>query len=344
MCINIRSTKISKLNWWGGPYTNSMNPSYGFAGPFGIAFDGCNLWTTNFNSGSGSSLTEIKASSGAFVQNISNSTNPSYGFNGPFNVIFDGTHLWVTNFQGNSVTGFNASDGSWFMTLSGAPYNFTNPANLVFDGTNIWVTNYTNSTITVFVATTGAFVQIIANSVNGFPATAFNNPYGITFDGTNIWIVNYTGNSATQMTNANPSVWLQTISGGSFGFVEPYLIIYNGSNLWVSNSAEHGGTPSMTELDTSGNFIQNLVGGTGGFPASVFSYPFGMAFDGSQLYVTNHNNNTVVTFTTTNPATYVATYSSPSYGFNLPFSIAYDGQYMWIANSGNSSVSNIYVK
>ena len=58
-------------------------------------------------SGSGSaSVTEIKASSGEWIQTISNATNPDYDFNGPFSIAFDGTHLWAVNYFGNSVTGF----------------------------------------------------------------------------------------------------------------------------------------------------------------------------------------------------------------------------------------------
>jgi len=58
------------------------------------------VWVTNAG---GNSVTEISASTGAWVQTLSGG---SYGFNSPTGIAFDGTDVWVTNSAGNSVTDF----------------------------------------------------------------------------------------------------------------------------------------------------------------------------------------------------------------------------------------------
>jgi DNA-binding beta-propeller fold protein YncE len=72
--------------------------SYGFCYPLGVAFDGTHIWVAN---SCGSSVTELNASDGSWVQTL---TNASYGFSAPWGLAFDGTHIWVTNQSGNTVT------------------------------------------------------------------------------------------------------------------------------------------------------------------------------------------------------------------------------------------------
>jgi hypothetical protein len=45
--------RVALLNWWGGPYSGG---SYGFNGPYGVAFDGTHIWVTNQ---AGNSVTEV---------------------------------------------------------------------------------------------------------------------------------------------------------------------------------------------------------------------------------------------------------------------------------------------
>ena len=85
--------------------------SYGFDAPYGITYDGSDLWVTNVF---GNSVTEL-AGSGSFVRTLSGG---SYGFVEPTFLAFDGTDVWVTNQSGKSVTEVKASDGSWVSTYS----------------------------------------------------------------------------------------------------------------------------------------------------------------------------------------------------------------------------------
>ena len=52
----------------------------------GVAFDGANIWVTNYGSGN---VTRLRASNGAVLGTFTVGTNP-YG------VAFDGANIWVT--------------------------------------------------------------------------------------------------------------------------------------------------------------------------------------------------------------------------------------------------------
>ena len=79
--------------------TVNVIPTYGFSRPIDLAFDGTHIWVVNLGanggpSPNGESVTELNASDGSAVQNLSGG---SYGFVQPRAIAFDGTHLWVPN-------------------------------------------------------------------------------------------------------------------------------------------------------------------------------------------------------------------------------------------------------
>ena len=54
------------------------------------------------------------------------------------------------------------------------------------------------------------------------------------FDGTHLWVENQNGDSVTELDASNGS-WVQTLSGGAYGFDVPVAIAFDGSHLWVTN-------------------------------------------------------------------------------------------------------------
>jgi DNA-binding beta-propeller fold protein YncE len=70
-----------------GTFTAGTNPS-------GIAFDGANIWVTNWGS---SNVMKLRASDGATLGTFAVGTNP-YG------MVFDGANIWVTNYGSSSVS------------------------------------------------------------------------------------------------------------------------------------------------------------------------------------------------------------------------------------------------
>jgi len=101
--------------------------------PYGVAFDGANVWVANIGT---NNVTKLRASDGA-VQG-------TFGVgSGPHGVAFDGTNIWVANFNSNSVTKLRASDGAVQGTFSVG----TVPEGVAFDGANIWVINQDSNTV-----------------------------------------------------------------------------------------------------------------------------------------------------------------------------------------------------
>ena len=70
-----------------------------------------------------------------------------------------------------------------------------------------------------------------------------SNPTAIAFDGSHIWVANDLGSSVTVL-NAGDGSWVQTLSGGSYGFDYPFGVAFDGSHIWVTNGVGN----SVTEL------------------------------------------------------------------------------------------------
>ena len=102
--------------------------------PAELAFDGQNIWVTNYGS---HSVSKLRASDGSVI-----GTYPVGKF--PRGIVFDKTNIWVTAYGDNKVTKLRASDGSVVGT-----YNVgRDPAEITFDGTNIWVVNTFSNNVT----------------------------------------------------------------------------------------------------------------------------------------------------------------------------------------------------
>jgi len=217
------------------------------AWPLGIAFDGVNIWVVNANS---NTLTKLQASDGMLVGTYPVGASPS-------EAVFDGANIWVTNTWSNSVTELRATDGA----AIGSYPTGTNPKGITFDGNNIWVSNYGSNNMTELRASDGAVLGT-------FPLGT--GPYGVAFDGLNVWAVNYGDNTVTKL-RASDGALVGTYPVGH----NPYFMAFDGSNIWVTN----GGDNTVTKLRaSSGAFL-------GAYPVGL--RPDMVAFDGSNVWVTN---------------------------------------------------------
>jgi DNA-binding beta-propeller fold protein YncE len=64
------------------------------SGPFGICFDGVNIWVTNTWS---NDVTKLSASDGSTLGTYNVGSNP-------MGICFDGANIWVANSRYNNVT------------------------------------------------------------------------------------------------------------------------------------------------------------------------------------------------------------------------------------------------
>jgi hypothetical protein len=229
-------------------------------GPWGVAFDGANVWVTNGHDGT---VTKLRASDGTNLGTFRVGSEP-YG------VAFDGTNVWVANYGGGggtTVTKLRADDGMNLGTFAVG----NGPNGIAFDGTNIWVTNYgpaaSGSTVTKLRSSDGM-------SLGTF--TVGKGPHTVAFDGANIWITNSSSNSVTKL-RASDGATLGTFLVGKW----PAGVAFDGANVWVAN--QHGDNVTVLSATVGSNL------GTFG----VGSAPYAVAFDGANVWVTNSGGNTV---------------------------------------------------
>ena len=101
--------------------------------PSGIAFDGANIWVTNYWS---NSVTKLRANDGANLGTFTVGELPA-------GIAFDGANIWVANEVSGNVSKLRASDRASMGTYPVGTY----PARIAFDGANIWVTNRNSNSV-----------------------------------------------------------------------------------------------------------------------------------------------------------------------------------------------------
>jgi hypothetical protein len=176
--------------------------------PYGIAFDGARIWTTN--SGGVSIVT---------LSPVVSVTTVTAGFSGPIGILYDGANMWVTDFGSGKLFKLD-SNGAIIqpVTVGGGPVI------PVFDGTNIWVPNFSSDTVTVVRASTGVVLATLSGNGLNFPTTA-------AFDGERILVTNQSGNSVSLWKAADLSP-LGSVSTGSG--TTPYGACSDGLNFWIT--------------------------------------------------------------------------------------------------------------
>ena len=225
--------------------------------PGGAAFDGANIWVVNTQS---SSVTKLRASDGAEL-----STTSGVGCV-PTWAVFDGANIWVSNSQCSKVTKIRASDGTVLAKYAVGDH----PEGLAFDGANIWVANSRSNSVTKLRASDGTVLGT-------FPVGTF--PEQVAFDGTNMWVTNDTSGTVTKLLASNgKELGTFRVGTGSVG------IAFDGVNIWVANNNRGVGNGSVTELNANG-----VVLGT----FTVGRVPNSVAFDGAYVWVTNEFSDSV---------------------------------------------------
>jgi outer membrane lipoprotein-sorting protein len=242
--------QVAILRWYSANQT--ANFPVGIA-PFGVAFDGANIWVTNEGS---NNVTKLRASDGTNLGTFPVGANP-------IGVAFDGANIWVANYLSNNVATLRASDGT---NLGTFPVGSL-PFGVAFDGANIWVANRGSNNVTKLLASDGT-------TLGTFPVGT--NPEGVAFDGANIWVANFNSGNVTKL-RASDGTNLGSFPVGT----DPVGVAFDGANIWVANH----GSNTVTKLRASDG--TNL----GAFP--VGAAPRGVAFDGANIWVANGNSNTV---------------------------------------------------
>jgi YVTN family beta-propeller protein len=249
--LNLKQLKLALQQFYRQDFSVGLEPVL-------AAFDRAHMWVANWGSGyppPQNTLTELNASDGSFVRNVTVGNNP-YG------ICFDGTNIWATNSSDNTVSEVRASDGTVLATINVG----TDPVGATFDGANIWVANGGSNNVTKLSASTGA-------NLGTFPVG--NAPQSISFDGTNIWAANFNDGTVSVL-NASSGGSVTTITTGA-GAIRT---AFDGANVWVANNLGN----TVTEIRASdGSVVNNFA----------FTNPSGVAFDGTHIWISSNTASSV---------------------------------------------------
>jgi streptogramin lyase len=358
-----------------------------FNGPYGVAVDGSgNVYVAdNFNN------TIRKITPAGVVTTLAGTAGPTGSadgtgaaarFNSPRGVAVDGSgNVYVadtSNYTIRKVTpagvvttlaGTTGSIGSADRT--GAAARFNNPFGVSVDGSgNVYVADYSNSTIRKItpagVVSTLAGTAGSTGSTDGTGAAArFYNPWGFAVGGSgNVYVADTWNHTIRKITPAGVvSTFAGTAlasgsadgTGAAARFNGPVGVAVDGSgNVYVAdtnNSTIRKITPAGVVTTLAGT--TGLIGSTDGTGAAArFSYPYGVAVDGSgSVYVADTSNYTIRKITpigvvTTLAGTALASGSADGTGaaarFNNPFGVSVDGSgNVFVADTGNSTIRKI---
>jgi len=220
-------------------------------------------------------------------------------------------------------------------------------------------------------STTSQMVSTLAGSagvlgaLNGTGSTAsFYTPFGITTDGTYLYVAD-TGNSTIrEIVIATGLVTTLTGTAGVPGstdgplatarFYTPCGVVTYGGNVYVADT----GNSTIREIVISTGTVSTLAGsptvtgsadGTGS--AALFSLPYGITTDGTNLYVADTGNSTIrkIVISTGTVSTLAGsptvTGSTDGTGaaasFYHPAGITVFGTTLYVADTGNSTIREI---
>ena len=192
----------------------------------------------------------------------------------------------------------------------------------------------------------------------------FNGPFGITLSGTDYYVADINNHAIRKVTSAGV---VSTLAGsaGSSGttdgtgsaarFFTPKGLVSDGTHLYVTDTSNQ----TIRQVVIGTGATTTLAGGAGtsgttdaSGTAARFSAPFGIAFDGTDLFVTDTGNQTIRKVTTGGVVTTLAGTAGTSgttdatgtaAKFNTPSGVASDGTHLFVADSGNHTIRKIVI-
>jgi hypothetical protein len=236
--------------------------------------------------------------------------------------------------------------------------------------TKLVVANADNQTIQTLTLSTNAVATLAgtantAGTADGTGTAAkFYGPYGITLSGSDYFVADTYNHTIRKLTSAGV---VTTIAGsaGTAGatdgtgsaalFWGPKSLVVGGLNLYVTDTSNH----TIRKVVISSGATTTLAGyaGTSGTTDGTtsnarFYAPFGIAYDGTDLYVTDTGNQTIRKVTALGVVTTVAGTAGTSgttdaigtsAKFSNPAGIVSSGTNLFVADSSNHTIRKIDV-
>jgi hypothetical protein len=318
----------------------------------------------------------------ALVTGSTDGTGSAACFRIPVGVASDGTSLYVTETQNLTVrkiviatravtTLAGAALSGGFADGTGNAARFVDPRGVACIGANLYVTDMLASTVRKIVLSTSAVTTIAGSPyvTGGTDCTTparFYASRGITSDGTHLYIVDKPNHTIRKV--AIDSGYVKTLAGtaGSPGttdasgsaarFASPEGITFDGTNLYLADTNNH----TIRKIVISSGAVTTLAGSAGTLgstdgtgTSALFNYPYGIANDGTNLYVTDCENHTIRKIVissgavTTIAGTVGTSGKTDGIGtaasFTYPRGLARDGDDLYVADTNNHSIRKIVI-
>src|SRR5512143_4098780 len=255
---------------------------------------------------------------------------------------------------------------------TGTAATFHTPYGIATDGTSLFVADTGNSTIRKIDIASGLVSTLtgsagVPGSANGTGTAAlFHTPSGITTDGTSLYGADSGNNTIRKIDIASGLVSTLTGSAGLPGSADgpvtsatfnlPFGTTSDGTNLYVADT----GNNTIRKIDIASGLVSTLTGsagvpgstdGTG--TAATFHTPYGIATDGTSLFVADTGNNTIrkidiasgVVTTLAGSAGVTGSTNGTGAGasFNHPAGITIDGTILYVADTGNDIIRKVVI-
>jgi streptogramin lyase len=254
---------------------------------------------------------------------------------------------------------------------TGLEARFNGPMGIAVQAGYLYIADTDNHTIRRLDPATGAVTTLAGSAGNSGSddgtgsAARFNQPAGIASDGSYLYVADtYYNHTIRRLDPATGAVTTLAGSAGNSGsddgtgsaarFFLPAGMAFGGSHLYVSDA----GNSTIRRVDPGTREV-TTVAGSAGIPgsddgtgtAARFSNPFGIAVDGSFLYVADLENHTIRRLDPgTGEVTTVAG-SAGAYGsddgtgtaarFNGPSGIVFDGIYLYVVNHYGHTIRSV---
>jgi hypothetical protein len=302
-------------------------------------------------------------------------------FKNPRGIATDGSNLYVADKNNHTIRKIVISSGA-VTTIAGqagnsgsddgtgteATFNF--PDGVTTDGTSLYIADQVNGTIRQLVISTGIVTTIGGKAgdlrfADGPRAEArFLEPTDITTDGANLFITDFSSNIIRRMVISTGVV---TTIAGTYGvpgssdgtgaaasFDGPLGITTDGTNLYVADY--FNGTIRKIVISTG---VVTTIAGTSGVTgaadgtgvAASFTGPDGITTDGTNLYVTDFENETIRKIVISTGVVTTIAGKNGFYGaingvgtaavFHRPTNITTDGTSLYVSDSKNHIIRQI---
>jgi len=295
-----------------------------FNGPFDMVSDGTNLYVVDAGN---STIRKIVIATGvvttfagtAGVTGFGDGNGSAASFNIPLHAALCGSDLYVTDWNNSAIRRVDTTTGDVTTFASGVAVDLT--TTMACDSTSLYFPDYSTDTVlqynlgTASVTTfAGSGASGCLGTVDGTGATAtFCNPTNVATDGTDVYVTDFNSTKIRKINIATTNV--TTLAGnpgkapllvGGYDdeagteatFYTIKDIAVTGGNLYIIDQN------TVRRLNLSGNgvttfagtgplgFVSGSTDGAGTGPGK-FYMPFGIASDGTSLYVTDYHANTI---------------------------------------------------